>query len=258
MDLLARGVCQVELQIAVASGEGLEVDEQLTILHRDHQLVPVEVRTPHGGRLHLVDLPPGPTQVRYSAKLRGRATPPAPTSTELALYRRPSRYVHSDLLGGFAEAEFGGVPDVELAAAVAAWVGTRLRYVPGSTGPAIGATETLLAGAGVCRDYAHLVVALLRALGVPARFASVYAPGCSPMDFHAVAEAYIEGSWSVVDASALAPRSCLVRIATGRDATDTAFLSTTVGYVDLGWTAVSAVTDQGLPGDDLDERVSLG
>ena len=56
-----------------------------------------------------------------------------------------------------------------------------------------GAVETLLGGQGVCRDYAHVVVALLRALDVPTRLVAVYAPGLSPMDFHAVAEAFVEG-----------------------------------------------------------------
>ncbi len=63
---------------------------------------------------------------------------------------------------------------------------------------------------------------------MPARAVAVYAPGLFPMDFHAVAEAVVDGHWQVVDATLLAPRSCLVRIATGRDAADTAFLSITV------------------------------
>ena len=53
------------------------------------------------------------------------------------------------------------------------------------------ATQTLLARQGVCRDFAHLVTAMLRARNVPARLVSVYAPGLSPMDFHAVVEAAI-------------------------------------------------------------------
>ena len=107
---------------------------------------------------------------------------------------------------------------------MSSWVGTRLDYVPGSSDPIDGAVDTLLAGAGVCRDYAHLVVALLRAVNVPARLVAVYAPGCQPMDFHAVAEAFVDGVWRVVDATCLAPRQTMVRIATGRDAADTAFL----------------------------------
>jgi transglutaminase-like putative cysteine protease len=75
---------------------------------------------------------------------------------------------------------------------VAAWVGTRLAYVVGSSAPTDGAVETMLARRGVCRDFAHLTVALLRALDVPARLVSAYAPGLSPMDFHAVAEGLVD------------------------------------------------------------------
>jgi transglutaminase-like putative cysteine protease len=140
--------------------------------------------------------------------------------------------------------------------AVSSWVGDRLSYVAGASQPTDGAVATMLARAGVCRDYAHLVVALLRALDVPARLASVYAPGLSPMDFHAVAEAYVEGAWHVVDATALAPRGSLVRIATGQDASETAFLSQHGAAVDLRRIAVTAVVDE-LPGDDLTRLVTL-
>ncbi len=105
-------------------------------------------------------------------------------------------------------------------------------------------------------DYAHLVVALLRALDVPARLVAVYAPGLDPMDFHAVAEAYIDGAWHVVDATALAPRSTLLRIATGRDAADTAFLTTIGGLVALRMLNVTATVDD-LPLDDMTRLVRL-
>ena len=130
-------------------------------------------------------------------------------------------------------------------------------YVPGSSGPIEGAVDILLKRQGVCRDYAHLVIALLRALDVPARMAAVYAPGLDPMDFHAVAEAAIGDEWRVVDATLLAPRSSLVRIATGRDAADTPFLSAYGGAADLLETEVTAVVDGQLPGDNVHALVSL-
>src|SRR6202020_3043468 len=102
----------------------------------------------------------------------------------------------------------------ELLAAVSSCVGTKLSYVPCSSGPTDGAVQTLLRRQGVCRDYAHLVVALLRALDGPARMGAVYAPGLQPMAFHAVAEALVDGHWRVVDATLLAPRASLLRIAT--------------------------------------------
>jgi transglutaminase-like putative cysteine protease len=252
------GGCELELQVAVARTPGLTVTETLSIVHEwAGEITPVEVATPHDGRLHLVTLPPGFTRVTYEAQVRGDAIVPEPTLSDLSLYRRPSRYIESDTFGGFAVSEFAHVSDGELLEAVSSWVGTRLIYVPGSSGPTDGATETLLGGAGVCRDYAHLVIALLRALRVPARLAAVYAPGCDPMDFHAVVEAYVSGGWYVVDATALAPRSSLVRIATGRDAADTAFMTTVSGGVNLDWSTVTAVADHGLPWDDLNQLVAL-
>jgi transglutaminase-like putative cysteine protease len=142
-------------------------------------------------------------------------------------------------------------------AEVSSWVGTRLNYVPGSSDPIDGAVDTLLAGNGVCRDYAHLVVALLRAVNVPARLVSVYAPGLSPMDFHAVAEAFVDGHWRVVDATCLAPRQTLVRIATGRDAADTAFLDNHKGSINLTNMMVTATSDGDLPKDAVDQLVSI-
>ena len=130
--------------------------------------------------------------------------------------------------------------------------------MPGSSDPIDGAVDTLLAGAGVCRDYAHLVVALLRAVNVPARVVSVYAPGLSPMDFHAVAEAFVDGHWRVVDGTLLAPRQTLVRIATGRDAADIAFLDNHKGSITLNQFEVRAIVDGDLPGDSVDQLVSIG
>ncbi len=257
LGITAHGECQVELQIAVARTPGLQVTERLSIVHGDVELTTIEVATPHEGRLHLVSLPAGYSQVFYQAQVRGTAEIPQPSLADLSLYRRPSRYIESDTFGGFASSEFAGVHDGDLLEAVSSWVGTRLIYMPGSSGPTDGATQTLLGGAGVCRDYAHLVIALLRALGVPARLTAVYAPGCDPMDFHAVVEAFVADGWYVVDATALAPRSSLVRIATGRDAADTAFMTTIVGGADLNWSLVTSVADHGLPDDDLDQLVTI-
>jgi hypothetical protein len=94
-------------------------------------------------------------------------------------------------------------------------------------------------------------------LDVPARLTAVYAPGLHPMDFHAVAEAAIGGIWYAVDATLLAPRSSLLRICTGRDAADTAFLSTYGGEARLLWTSVSASVDGELPDDDVFSLVTL-
>jgi hypothetical protein len=77
------------------------------------------------------------------------------------------------------------------------------------------------------------------------------------MDFHAVCEAHVDGMWCVVDATALAPRTSLVRIATGRDAADTAFMTIVSGYAELTEMTVTAVADV-LPHDDMMVATHLG
>ena len=175
------------------------------------------------------------------------------------MYLRPSRYAEADKFYGFAATEFGSYADsTTLLEKVSLWVGTRLHYVPGSSDPIDGAVDTLLAGDGVCRDYAHLAVALLRAVNVPARLVAVYAPGLYPMDFHAVAEAFVEGQWRVVDGTLLAPRQSLVRIATGATPPTPRSWTTTTGAINLDKLQVTAIVDGDLPMDAIDELVSIG
>ena len=123
-----------------------------------------------------------------------RRTLPAIDDVDIVEYRRPSRYADSDRLLAFARDQFRDLAGEDLLDAVVGWVTNHVTYLSGSSLPTDGATDTLLKRRGVCRDFAHLVVALLRARDVPARLASVYAPGLKPMDFHAVAEAYIDGA----------------------------------------------------------------
>lgn len=246
---------EVELQVAVA---GRPVEELLEVTLDGRPLPVTEHATTAGGRLQLCSALPGELSVRYRATVDGVADPVPVGPLDASTYLRPSRYAESDRLAAVAQAELGHVRGAAvLAPAVAAWVGTRLAYVPGSSAPTDGAVETLLTRQGVCRDYAHLCVALLRARDVPARVVSVYAPGLSPMDFHAVTEALVDGAWVVVDATLLAPRSTLVRIATGRDAADTAFLTTTGGSIAFQRLEVGAVVDGDLPADDPADLVAL-
>jgi transglutaminase-like putative cysteine protease len=256
LELELAGPAQLALEIAVSASQP-DVSETLTVTQHGRALVPLGLLDQHGTRVHRVDADEGPVTIDYSARIHGRGTPVEVQPIEELRYLRPSRYSESDALRPTALGEFSGLSGPDLLASVSSWVGTRLAYVPGSSLPTDGAQRTLLARKGVCRDYAHLVVALLRALDVPARLASVYAPGLDPMDFHAVAEAAIDGTWQVVDATTLAPRSSLVRIATGRDAADTAFLSTRGAPVALRELEVWAVADE-LPDDDIDELVALG
>ncbi|MGJ6123392.1 transglutaminase family protein [Mycolicibacterium sp. Y3] len=248
----------LEFQIAVATQSGADVNESLTFVLDGQTIEPEQVVGEHGNRIHTVDAPVGHLEVRYEAAVTGRSDLAPVTPYDRIFYLRPSRYAEADKFYGFAAKQFGQYGgSVTLLEKVSSWVGTHLDYVPGSSDPIDGAVDTLLAGRGVCRDYAHLVVALLRAMNVPARLVAVYAPGCEPMDFHAVAEALVDDQWQVVDATCLAPRSALVRIATGRDAADTAFLSNHKGAITLNGATVTAVVDGALPVDSVRDLVAL-
>ena len=252
----------IVLAVAPARSAGSLEDERFVTTRNGEPLAltPRRLDAPHSAYLHVVELPVGQVNLQYAAHLVDGDAPMlvASDEAELLMYRRPSRFCPSDRLVGFAAAELSHLaPGREQLDALVAWVARRLAYVSGSSRSLDTAIETLLAGQGVCRDYAHLVVAMCRALEMPARCASVYAPGLWPMDFHAVAEVHVDGQWQVVDATYLAPRQSLVRIATGRDAADTAFLTTLEGDVELLEVVVRASTDGLLPRDSLTEPVLL-
>ncbi|MDM7831511.1 transglutaminase-like domain-containing protein [Cellulomonas edaphi] len=242
LSLDVRAPLEMHLAVAVADG-AYDRSEVLTVRHEDGPLDVLEIKTGHGGRMHRVHAPAGRVVVDYQATVHGLADPAPVDDLDLVEYRRPSRYADSDRLLAFARDQFGGLTGHELLDAVVAWVHGHVTYASGSSLPTDGATDTLLKRRGVCRDFAHLVVALMRASDVPARLVSVYAPGLKPMDFHAVAEAYVDSGWRVVDATGLAPLGTLLRIATGRDATDTAFLSSYGGTLSLRSLTVTASVD---------------
>ena len=253
-------VAEVVLSLALAAGS--DADETLSITVDGQPVAAEVVEAVHGTRLHVVrDVPVGRLVVDYAAVVTGALAPTVAgtdgDAAERITYLRPSRYCESDTLAAVAGAEFGGLAGKDLLDAVSSWVGQHLRYVSGLSRPTDGAVQTYLAREGVCRDFAHLVVALLRASGVPARLVSVYAPGLKPMDFHAVAEARLAEGWCVVDATTLAPRSGMLRIATGRDASDTAFLTVQAGRVALTGMSVLATMEPGLPEDDVTQLVQL-
>jgi transglutaminase-like putative cysteine protease len=253
MELQASSPAQLLLSVAVADGHA---NDEIRVSQAGSLVEVKQIIDQHGTRLHVASVDEGGVDVDYHVEYDGSLPQVDNYEVDQFRYLRPSRYCESDTLGPTARREFSGLTGRDLLAGVSSWVGQELYYVPGSSQPTDGAVQTLLARQGVCRDYAHLVVALLRALDVPARLASVYAPGLSPMDFHAVAEAFIDGDWYAVDATTLAPRTSLMRIATGRDASDTAFLSTRGGAVSLLNLEVGAVADV-LPDDDITQLVRL-
>jgi transglutaminase-like putative cysteine protease len=255
MELDISGRTNMVFSLAVAQGADL-ASEQLLLSLDGRRLEPRELVDRHGSRLHELISEAGRMTVDYSAEVVGQSEPAPVDDLDLVVYLRPSRYCESDVLTPTARSEFWGLSGQVLLSAVGSWVRDRLSYVPGSSRVTDGAVGTLLARQGVCRDYAHLVIALLRGIDVPARMAAVYAPGLSPMDFHAVAEAYIDGRWQIVDATGLAPRQSLLRISTGRDAADIAFLTNHWADLTLLDLQVLAIVDE-LPRDSAELSVQL-
>ena len=191
-----------------------------------------------GNRLVRTRANAGLLQLNYQANLVVMHLTSAPdlvSETDIAhlplstlSYLLPSRYCHSDRMSGIALQEFGALPrGYRRVEAVCEWVHKRMRFAPGSTNSTTSAEEALMQGAGVCRDFAHVVITLLRALNIPARYVTGYDygvdPSYGPTDFHAYVEAFLGNRWWIFDATRLAPRNGLVRIATGRDAADCAF-----------------------------------
>jgi transglutaminase-like putative cysteine protease len=135
----------------------------------------------------------------------------------------PSRYCQSDRLRHHAQDLFGHLKHpYEIAAAASDWIYENIAYVSGSSGETSSAMDTFENRSGVCRDFAHLGIAFCRAMNVPARYISCYACQLNPPDFHACFEVFVDGWWYAFDATHLAPLNGLIRIATGRDAADTA------------------------------------
>jgi transglutaminase-like putative cysteine protease len=176
---------------------------------------------------------PGALQISYQANVRtsARVVPvgalrtdgPDILSPAAMPFLFPSRYCQSDRLRQQAQDLFGHLKTAHaVAAAVSDWIFANISYVGGSSGETCSAIETYERREGVCRDFAHLGIAFCRVLNVPARYATYYAYQLNPPDFHACFEAFIGGDWFVFDATRHAPLNGLVRIATGRDAADTA------------------------------------
>jgi transglutaminase-like putative cysteine protease len=144
---------------------------------------------------------------------------------ECVPFLHASRYCESDLLFNHAVATFGQTPrGYARVQAICQWIRDNIAYRVGTSSPLTTARDALQNRAGVCRDYAHLAIAFCRALNIPARFVTGYARYSDPPpDFHAVFEAFLGNRWYLFDPTLLSPLDEIVRIGTGRDASDVAF-----------------------------------
>ncbi len=206
-----------------------------------------------GNRLARLRAEPGPLGIRYAgtveithflaepALLPG--TPLADLPAAVLPFLLPSRYCQVDQLTSVAWKEFGHLtPGHTQIQAVCEWVRLRTRFQPGTSGVNTSALETMEHGAGVCRDFAHLTIALLRALNYPARIVTGVDygadPSLGPPDFHAYVEAFLGERWYIFDPTGISPLTGLLRIGTGRDAADVSF-ATIFGAVGAGMPRVT-------------------
>lgn len=154
--------------------------------------------------------------------------------SEALFYLAPSRFCESDLIIPMVNNTFGHLaPGYQRVQAICDWIHENIIYQSGSSDSTTSARDILVNRAGVCRDFAHLGVAICRALSIPARFVFGYMPFyVKNPDFHAIFEVYLENQWILFDATHLGPIDQFVRVGTGLDAKDVPF-ATFYGDVEL-------------------------
>ncbi|WP_395740528.1 transglutaminase domain-containing protein [Prosthecobacter sp.] len=152
---------------------------------------------------------------------------------EVLHFLLPSRYCQSDEMAGLAASVVGGVqPTYQQVEQIRTWIHQNVRYESGTSNSSTTAQETLHTRRGVCRDFAHLGIALCRAINVPARMVVGFLHDLNPMDLHAWFEAFIGGRWFTFDAMEQQTRGNRIVVAYGRDAADVA-LATMFGSFTL-------------------------
>ena len=187
-----------------------------------------------GTRTLRIAAPPGGFSIRYCATVdvcRFEAdasmaeTPVEQLPLDVLPYLTGSRYVESELLFHDALAWIGAhEPGVRRVQRICDWVKANIRYEIGTSLPYGTACDVLRTRTGVCRDYAHVSIALCRALNIPARFVVGHVLWDQPPpDFHALFEAWVGGRWVLFDPTKMAETGDIVRIGTGRDASDLPF-----------------------------------
>lgn len=268
---------QLELSYDITGSEGADFVFNIHAARTPHQAVeheslvfnqPVEpeiatdpVTATRFMRLHA---DPGPLHLRYSARLdlsHHRSDPGALDEVDVRClpldvmpYVYPSRYCESDRLLNMAFREFGELArGYRRVVEIQRWVQDRVRFQSNTSNANTTALDTLIGGAGVCRDFTHLMIALCRALNIPARVATGtdYGadPALGPPDLHAYVEVYLGDRWYLFDPSGTGIPMGFVRFGTGRDAADVAF-ATIFGAVHAGPPSIDIRAVEG-PGLEL-------
>ena len=239
VELTYEVVAPADFIFAVHAARTLQQDVSAECFHTTPAVVTrVDEDPSFGNRLARLHAEPGPLKVHYAATVDVShfmtepsllvAVPPTEVPPAVLRYLRPSRYCQSDQLTTRAWREFGHIgPGYAQATAVCEWVRERTRFRPGASGIDTSAVDTLNDCVGVCRDFAHAAIALLRALNYPARIVTGVdygaEPTLGPPDFHCYVEVFLGNRWYLFDPTGISPLTGLLRIATGRDAADVSF-----------------------------------
>jgi transglutaminase-like putative cysteine protease len=195
-----------------------------------------------GNRLRRFTARPGETTLSHRGVIRDSGQPdiaaPGARVLDVALlpaetlhFLQGSRYCETDRISAFAWKQFGAMPrDYSLIQAICDFSHRRIAFNYADARATRTAMESLEERKGVCRDYAHLAIALCRALNIPARYVNGYLGDIgvpadpAPMDFSAWLEVYLEGGWYTFDARHNQRRIGRIVIARGRDAADVPML----------------------------------
>ena len=168
-----------------------------------------------------------------------RTTPIADLPDDVLLFLVSSRYCDSDKLADFAWSQFGNLSGgARVVQAICDFVHTKIHFSYPDASPTRCASNSMHEGVGVCRDFAHLAVALCRCMNIPARYCTGYLGDIgvpldvNPMDFSAWFEVFLDGRWYTMDARHNHSRIGRILMGRGRDAADVA-MSTAFGVANL-------------------------
>lgn len=217
-----------------ARNEGRQVveRERISLLPND---TPFECYSDFfGNRFIRVITQGGPLSIRYVAEVdllpqaapgQGEALTPSSLPPGILPFLLPSRYCESDRVYGLASSLFAGYSSqVHCVEAICSWIRANVRYQIGTSLPNGSAWDVLQNRTGVCRDFAHVAIALCRAMNIPARFVTGHARWeTPPPDFHALIECHADGQWRLFDPTAMTPVDEVICIGKGMDAAQVPF-----------------------------------
>jgi transglutaminase-like putative cysteine protease len=212
------------------------------IIREEYRLLPsvpvAEYTDGYGNLCQRIMIPPGPFEILASALVEAAdvidvqsdalCAPVSALPDDVLQFLLPSRYCQSDLpeISTLAAKIVGEmVPSYSQVETIRCWIQKNIKYQYGTSNSSTSVVETASQRVGVCRDFAHLGIALCRSLNIPARMVVGYLYQLDPMDLHAWFEAYIGDRWYTFDATQTQPKGNRVAIAYGRDAADVALMT---------------------------------